>query len=273
VVDRTESEKSGLLLLLMPVVVILVLALALGFYLRGKQDALVVETAPIVFETVENSVGMSFVEIPSGQFVMGQTGLAEPERSVRVASFFMATHEVTQAQWYAVMGYNPSEYKDPRRPVDKVTWLEIQGFIQGLNELEGSGSYRLPTEAEWEYAARAGTEGGYFFDDTDSALGEYAWFGANDRLGTRPVGSLKPNPWGLYDIYGNVWEWVQDCWHDNYDGAPATAEVFAGGDCAFRVLRGGGWNASPRSVGSAVRGSYEVNFEDISNGFRLVWTK
>ncbi len=271
-VNQTESKSSGVLLLLLPVVVVLLVAFTLGVFLRDREQA-VVDVERAVFPTLENSLGVSFVEIPAGQFVMGQPGLAEPVRRVRVGSFYMGTHEVTQAQWYAVMGYNPSAYKDPRRPVEKVTWLEVQGFLERLTELEGSGVYRLPTEAEWEYAARAGSEGHYFFDESIATLGQYAWFGASDRSGTRVVGSLKPNPWGLYDIYGNVWEWVQDCWHEDYAGAPLVAEVYAGGDCSFRVLRGGGWNASSSSLGSAVRGRYEVNFEDVSNGFRLVWTR
>lgn len=225
-------------------------------------------------EVIENSIGMALVAIEPGRFEMGdaESGVTSesPVRQVKVAPFYMGKYEVTQAEWVAVMGGNPSQYKDPRKPVDQVTWTEIQEFIQRLNQKEQTDKYRLPTEAEWEYAARAGSDGPYGFEGGDERLSEYAWFGHGGNVGTRPVGKRKPNAWGLFDMYGNVWEWVEDCWHDDYQGAPADSTAWLkDGDCGVRVLRGGGWNSESFYVRSQVRGSYPFDLNDVSNGFRL----
>ncbi len=265
-----ESQNKGGSSVILVVAVITMLGMAggLGWWgaQQGQKDT---SQNPQALEIVTNSVGMQLVKIPAGRFVMGEDTLGRgPQREVRVASYYMAVHEVTQAQWMAVMGDNPSEFKDSRRPVEQVTWLAVQAFLEELNRLEGTSKYRLPTEAEWEYAARAGSETRYFFGEQPSALRRFAWFGLGN--GSRPVGSKQPNPWGLYDIYGNVWEWVQECWHDNYDGAPTDSRLWGGGDCSHRVLRGGGWNVGAEYLGSTVRGSYPVNGEDMNNGFRVV---
>lgn len=223
-----------------------------------------------------NSIGMRMAPIPGGDFIMGRTssvgqGAADesPARSVMILPFLMATHEVTQAQWMAVMGYNPSRYKDPRRPVDQVNWLQVQEFIQKLNFKENTNKYRLPSEAEWEYAARAGGGGAYWFGDSTDTLPQYAWFGGQGDVGTAPAGKKKPNSWGLYDVYGNVWEWVADCWHPDYTGAPPDGRVWQGGDCSARVVRGGGWDSPASSLRSAARGSQGVDMNDSATGFRL----
>lgn len=225
-------------------------------------------------QTVTNSVGIELVAIPGGSFSMGgkpADGVANelPPHPVRVAPFFLGKYEVTQAQWQAVMGNNPSSYKHPQRPVDQVTWLEAQSFVDRLNRLEGTSLYRLPSEAEWEYAARAGTTTKWFFGDDESLLGRFAWFGQQGDAGTQVVGRGAPNPLGLFDMYGNVWEWVQDCWHDNYQGAPHEGTIWSGGDCSLRMLRGGGWNSPAAYARSAVRGSYSPQLNDPDNGFRI----
>ncbi len=267
----TRDEQRTVIVLLVVVSAVLVLAgliTALGLWRQGAEQEVVVGQG---LESVTNSIGMQLVGIPAGKFVMGEDALGRgPMREVQVAPFYMGAYEVTQAQWQAVMGFNPSEYQDPRRPVEQVTWLEVQTFLEELNRLEGTNKYRLPSEAEWEYAARAGSQGRYFFGVETGWLSRYAWFGATN--GSRPVGSKRPNPWGLYDVYGNVWEWVQECWHDDYTGAPDDSRVWGGGDCSQRTLRGGGWSNGADYLGSTVRGSYRPRFEDVNNGFRVVMT-
>ena len=263
-----HDEQRTVIILLMAVLAVLVLAgliAALGLWRQGVEQGLVAEQS---LESVTNSIGMQLVHIPAGKFVMGEDAPGRgPVREVQVAPFYMGVYEVTQAQWQAVMGFNPSEYQDPRRPVEQVTWLQVQAFLEELNRLEGTNKYRLPSEAEWEYAARAGSQGRYFFGAEAGWLGRYALFGVTN--GTRPVGSKYPNPWGLYDVYGNVWEWVQECWHDDYTGAPDDSRVWGGGDCSQRTLRGGGWSNRANYMESTARGSYSPTSEDVNNGFRV----
>ncbi|NOY72743.1 MAG: formylglycine-generating enzyme family protein [Gammaproteobacteria bacterium] len=209
--------------------------------------------------------------IPAGRFTMGgRDGSANerPQRQVKLGAFYLGKTEVTQAQWVAVMGSNPSLYKHPKRPVDQVTWIQVQEFIQRLNEHEETTKYRLPTEAEWEYAARSGTTTSYSFPKNE--LAKFAWYGHSGNVGTRPVGQRQRNAWGLADMHGNVWEWVEDCWHDNYTDAPSDGRAWTEqADCASRVLRGGAWNSESQYVRSATRGSYVADMNDAGNGFRL----
>jgi len=270
-VKQMNTEGQGAIKLVVAVVAVLVVASGLALLGFQQQPRHTTGQIQSELETISNSLGMRLVKLPAGRFVMGEDIAGRgPAHEVSVASFYMAAHEVTQAQWQAVMGFNPSHYKDLRRPVENVTWQETQSFLVELNRIEGTNKYRLPSEAEWEYAARAGSQGRYFFGDDAGQLRNYAWFNASTRIGTQAVGRNRPNPWGLYDIYGNVWEWVQDCWHDDYAGAPARARVWGGGDCSLRVLRGGGWANQADYLGATVRGSYLANAEDYSNGFRVV---
>jgi formylglycine-generating enzyme required for sulfatase activity len=144
------------------------------------------------------------------------------------------------------MDSNPSHFKGDHQPVGNVSWNDAQEFIKKLNDKEGNNKYRLPSEAEWEYAVRAGTTTRYSFGDDVSKLGDYAWCDSNSGGTTHETGQKEPNPWGLYDIHGNVWEWVQDWWHDNYNGAPtdgrsaSRAGIVAGyrsNNLGFRLLR------------------------------------
>lgn len=264
------SRRLGTLAIVLPVLTVIAVALLLAVVPGRHAD----KPRPPGLQPLVNSVGIVLVPIPGGIFTMGSkpgAGAADesPSHVVRVAPFYLGKYEVTQAQWQAVMGYNPSTYQHPQRPVDQVTWLEVQSFISRLNRLEGTTLYRLPSEAEWEYAARAGTTTKWFFGDDPAPLNRYAWFGQQGDIGTQPVGGRAPNPWGLYDMYGNVWEWVQDCWHGNYDKAPHEGTVWSGGDCSLRMLRGGGWNSPLDYVRSAVRGSYSPQLNNPDNGFRL----
>ena len=154
----------------------------------------------------------------------------KPMHEVRISKpFYLGKYEVTQGQWQAVMGNNPSRFKgDPNRPVEQVAWEDVQAFMRKLNAIEGGTTYRLPTEAEWEYAARAGTTTAYSFGDDPRLLGEYAWYSENAKGKTHPVGQKKSNAWGLHDMHGNVWEWVQDWYSKPYPSGTVTESAGAG---------------------------------------------
>ena len=203
-----------------------------------------------------NSVGMAFISIPAGEFLMGSAdGDADerPVHRVRISHpFYLGTSPVTEGQWEAVMGSKPSRYPgDAQRPVEQVSWEETQAFIRQLNAQEPGMSYRLPTEAEWEYAVRAGTTTAYSHGDDAMQLGQYAWYNVNAGRTAHPVGQLQPNAWGLYDMHGNVWEWVQD-WYGPYTAALAV-DPQGPASGARRVFRGGSWIAGARYCRSADR--------------------
>ena len=220
-----------------------------------------------------NSIGMEFVQIPAGDFDMGSPSLGEgPVHRVKISNaFYMGKYEVTQKQWLEVMGDNPSYLKGDDLPVDKVSWDAVQDFVRKLNQKEGTDKYRLPSEAEWEYAARAGTTTRYSFGDDESRLGEYAWYSGNSDIKTHPVGQKKPNPWGLYDVHGNVWEWVQDLYHYDYKGAPTDGSAWESGGGYARVSRGGSWyNTNTPGCRSACRLSSTPDRGGRNSGFRLL---
>ena len=220
-----------------------------------------------------NSIGMKFTRIPAGEFFMGseESNDEKPVHTVKINNaFYLGTYTVTQREWKAVMGDNPSVFKGDDLPVETVSWDDVQKFIKKLNEMEGTEKYRLPSEAEWEYACRAGTTTRYSFGDDESKLGDYAWYDNNSDDKTHPVGQKKPNPYGLYDMHGNVWEWVQDEWHGSYDGAPADGSAWERGGGAFRVIRGGGWFSFARYCRSAVRDHGDPHYRDSNLGFRLL---
>ena len=197
------------------------------------------------------------VVIPAGSFEMGSNENADerPVHRANVPSFLIGKTEVTQGQWRAVMGSNPSRFSQcgDDCPVERVSWNEAQEFAQRLSQKTGK-QYRLPSEAEWEYAARAGSNAKWSFGDNESQLGDYAWFSANSQNKTQRVAQKRPNAFGLFDMHGNVWEWVQDCWHGDYSGAPTDGSAWTTG-CSnnWRVLRGGSWGDYPAVLSSAGR--------------------
>lgn len=233
-----------------------------------------------------NSIGMEFVLIPAGKFDMGSPTREKcrklwesPVHRVTIEKpFYLGRYPVTQEQWQKVMGNNPSYFRGKKHPVENVSWNEVQVFFRKLNSMENAGEknliFRLPTEAEWEYAARAGTATAYFFGNDESKLKEYAWFLENSGLETHPVGLRKPNPWGLYDIYGNTGEWVQDEYHISYRGAPSDGRAwensFSSVSTPVRIRRGGGWNGNAGCCRSAERLFAAQDKRLNSLGFRAV---
>lgn len=163
--------------------------------------------------------------------------------------------------------------KRPNHPAT-VSWNDAQLFIERLNAKEGHQRYRLPTEAEWEYACRAGTTTAYSFGENQSQLGEYAWYDGDFTTGgTHPVGHKKPNPWGLYDVHGNVWEWVQDFYSEDYYAISPQADPQGPASGDKRAVRGGSWHTSATSWRSTFRKPYDADYRGISIGFRLVLTE
>ncbi|MFH1075748.1 MAG: formylglycine-generating enzyme family protein [Pseudomonadota bacterium] len=217
--------------------------------------------------TFMNSLGMEFVLIQPGAFMMGspspEKGRHKDETQHQVTltkGFYIQTTETTQAQWQAIMGSNPSNFKGNDRPVERVSWNDVQDFIQRLNQHEGIYAYRLPTEAEWEYACRGGTQTAYAFGDCISAdLANYNGSqpitgcpGGMYRGQTVPAKSFRPNAWGLYEMHGNVWEWCNDLSGD-YTTQSVTDPIGPVSG-STRVVRGGGWSFAARSCRSALRG-------------------
>ena len=240
---------------------------------KEEQDRLKRQKEEEERRKLSNSVGMEFVKIPSGEFMMGSNEYngEQPVHKVTIrTSFFLGKYPVTQKQWVKVMGSNPSYFKGDDLPVEKVSWDDAQKFIQKLNQMEGTDEYRLPSEAEWEYACRAGTTTRYYFGDDELKLGNYAWYSSNSGDETHPVGQKKPNAWGLYDMHGNVWEWCQDRWHDNYSGAPSDGSAWEDGSVSDRVIRGGSWSSHASLCRSASRNRNGPGDRAYSLGFRVL---
>lgn len=216
-----------------------------------------------------------FVLIEPGTFIMGSDdSLAYPdEQPVHQVTlthpFYMGKTEVTQAQWTAVMEHNPSEFRGNSRPVDNIGPPDIQAFLTALNEAaDCNACYRLPTEAEWEYAARAGSQSIYSFGNNPDSLLDYAWFSKNAEYKTHPVGQKKPNAWGMYDMHGNVYEWVQD----HYGPYPTTQAIDPTGPPEGKdiVLRGGSWTDAERELRVTYRDYYAPSHHHNFFGFRIV---
>jgi len=234
---------------------------------------------------ITNSIGMKLVLIPKGTFMMGspesEEGRKENETQHEVTiseDYYLGVYEVTQAQYEKVMGKNPSSFQGAKvgnenadLPVENVSWDDTVEFCKKLSDLpeekKAGRVYRLPTEAEWEYACRAGGVTAYSFGESSESLGDYAWFDENSNGQTHPVGQKKPNAWGLYDMLGNVWEWCSD-WYDEYPKG-AVSDPTGPIKGSFRVLRGGGWDGGAALCRSAYRfrGVPSVRFNFL--GFRV----
>jgi formylglycine-generating enzyme required for sulfatase activity len=237
-----------------------------------------------------NKIGMKLVLMSAGAFKMGNPKSPKelmdrfggeekwykrekPHHTVKIERpFYLQTTPVTQGQWQRVMGNNPSNFKSCGNdcPVEEVSWEDAQRFIEKLNKLEKTEAYRLPSEAEWEYACRAGSDAEFSFGDDAEQLGEFAWLADNSGGKTHPVGEKKPNAWGLFDMHGNVREWVEDDWHDNYKGAPTDGSAWIDNPRgSMRVLRIGSLNSNAQLCRSATRGHFWPGRWGAHASFRL----
>jgi len=256
---------------------------------EAEQQRLAAEEARLKKEAIEKAIKLAgeMIDIPGGTFRMGDNSGAgrsdeEPVHTVTIKPFKMGKHEVTFGHWDVCVSdggcnSNSPEFREwgrGSRPVTSVSWGDAQSFINWLNG-ETGGGYRLPSEAEWEYAARAGTETQYHWgNDIGRNNANCGGCGSQkDGLKTEPVGSFPANAFGLHDMHGNVWEWIQDCWHDNYNGAPSDGSAWEGGDCAHRSTRSGSLDNGPVYVRSAYRGSLDATTRVYSTGFRLAQNK
>ncbi len=227
-------------------------------------------------ESMKNSIGIEFLLIHAGDFWMYPKGYGHEETVHKVTieePFYLGKYPVTQQQWKTVMGTETSCFEGDNRPVECVSWNDVQEFISRLNTKEDTDKYRLPSEAEWEYACRAGTTTRYSFGNDESELDEYAWYYENSGHNTQPVGRKKPNPWGLYDMHGNVWEWCQDkCHkrHKKYEFATVGGGIWKAGSITGQVLRGGSWVNFARKCRSAYCSSFNPAYGYYSLGFRLL---
>jgi formylglycine-generating enzyme required for sulfatase activity len=208
------------------------------------------------------------VPISTGEFLMGSPisdpdgqDIEKPQHKVLITEpFKLGKYLVTQEQWKAVMGDNPSQYKNPRNPVENMSLDDIQKFLEKLNAKlpSGAGKYQLPTEQQWEYACRAGSSNRYYFGDDESKLRDYAWYKANSDGHPHPVGLKKPNAWGLYDMLGNVNERCLDWSKPSYSTEKTLAEIFAGDFDKRGPARGGSFNDGSTSLRAAARNCFDT---------------
>jgi acetoin utilization deacetylase AcuC-like enzyme/formylglycine-generating enzyme required for sulfatase activity len=257
-----------------------------------KEQAAASPAAASAPQTIRTKMGIEMALVPAGTFSMGDAAGEDDEqplRRVQVAAFYMDACEVTQASFQAIMGSNPAKVLGPERPVERVSWVAAVQYCNMRSAREGlkacydlktfrcdfsADGYRLPTEAEWEYACRAGTASRWSFGNEPAELGKYAWFKGNSGKTTHPVRQKLPNAWGLYDMYGNVAEWCNDFYGEHYDAAdgPDPRGPAAGSE---RVLRGGSWATPAEACRSAARHNEAPQFADAcfgreQYGFRCV---
>jgi formylglycine-generating enzyme required for sulfatase activity len=250
---------------------------------KGQEKSRTNKTAEFVDKNLGDQVILSMVKILGGSFQMGSLlgkGLdfERPQHEVQVSEFWMGKYPVTQAQWRYVaslprekseLGANPSTFDGDNRPVEQVSWNQAIEFCQRLSRKTGN-EYRLPSEAEWEYACRAGTLTDFYFGDAlTPKLANYD----KNEVTTKDVGIYLPNAFGLYDMHGNVCEWCQDYWHDSYQGAPQDGSAWTSADAGkdnYRLVRGGSWNANPSNCRSAVRNTHNPDGRTYNIGFRVV---
>lgn len=249
----------------------------------------------VITEILPKGILLEMVKIPAGSFLMGteeqemirlckeyETDWFKnemPQHRVNLQEFYLGKYSVTQEQYQAIMGSNPSDFKDnPKNPVENVRWNDAQEFCQKLSH-KTKKNYRLPSEAEWEYACRAGTTTAFYFGDTIST--DQANYDGNYIFGkgkkgvyrekTTPVGSFPPNKFGLYDLHGNVWEWCQDSWHENYENAPKDGSSWNENDSQSTLVirRGGSWLNNPKNCRSANRNRFNADNCNLNTSFRL----
>jgi len=238
--------------------------------------------APQVYLT---DLGIEMALLPGGRFAMGSAQGKPDERPVHqvtVSPFWLDTYLVTQEQYEQLMGENPSRWKSPKAPVEQVRWSDAVKYLNARSKAEGlepcydletwecdfsADGYRLPTEAEWEYACRAGTTSKYFFGDSAAKLDSFAWHKKNSGNRPRPVGEKLPNPWGLYDIYGNVAEWCHDLYDASYYADSPAKNPRGPRAGKTRVLRGGSWDSSAGECTSSYRHKDDPGYADVCFGY------
>lgn len=259
----------------------------------GKETQRTYHQAQLYTEDLGNYQNLTMVSIPGGRFIMGSSvkekyssDRERPWHQVKLKNFFLGKYPVTQAQWRTVAKFpqinrelkpNPSYFKGDNRPAECVSWLDAIEFCDRLTKHTGK-KYRLPSEAEWEYACRANTQTPFAYGDTlTSELADYASIyayasetGIPYRQATTNVGSFLPNAFGVYDLHGNVREWCADPWHENYSGAPSNGKTWnQGGNKEWRTLRGGSWANKPSHCRSAHRSGYPADSLNRAIGFRV----
>jgi formylglycine-generating enzyme required for sulfatase activity/predicted Ser/Thr protein kinase len=253
---------------------------------RGQISSKATRQAGYYTETLRGGVELDMVAIPGGSFIMGAPASEaesheseRPQRQVTLSPFYMSKYPITQAQYQAIMGNNPSQFKGNNRPVENVSWNNAVEFCKKLSQTTGK-DYRLPSEAQWEYACRAGTTTPFHFGETITT--DLANYNSNEtyreapkgkyREQTTDVGSFSPNAFGLYDMHGNVWEWCENIWHDNYNCAPTDGSTWNSGEAKDTgVLRGGSWYSIPLNCRSANRDFSWRGFSFNHLGFRVVY--
>ncbi|MCY2995273.1 MAG: formylglycine-generating enzyme family protein [Planctomycetota bacterium] len=256
----------------------------------AKQDpAAPAPSAPHATSATSSAIptksGVAMVLIPAGEFVLGDNhgeDDEQPAQRVEVSAFYMDVHEVTQQSFQAILGRNPAKSIGPDKPVERVSWFAAIQYCNMRSLRDGfqpcydlrtqacdfaADGYRLPTEAEWEYACRAATTTRWSFGDQAGELGKHAWYKANSGKITHPVGEKPPNPWGLYDLHGNVAEWCHDFYADRYDAGTSVKDPRGPTSGTERVLRGGSWKSSEDSCRCSARHSEAPGFADVCFGY------
>ncbi|MDB9534654.1 bifunctional serine/threonine-protein kinase/formylglycine-generating enzyme family protein [Dolichospermum planctonicum CS-1226] len=241
-------------------------------------------TAKYFTEDLGNGVFLEMVKIPGGKFLMGslaneakRSDNESPQHQVTVPSFWIGKYQLTQEQYQAIIGTNPAYFKGNKRPVERVSWNDAVTFCQRLSQRTGK-HYRLPSEAEWEYACRGETTTPFYFGETITPElvnydGNHVYESAPKgqyRNQTTNVGDFPPNAFGLYDMHGNVWEWCQDDWHDNYTNAPEDGTAWISQSGNAKILRGGSWGNNPDNSRSAYRNTHSFDYNLHLIGFRVV---
>jgi formylglycine-generating enzyme required for sulfatase activity len=251
-------------------VVVVLWKVATGDGNSGRPEPASMQVMRITVMT--NSLGMTLARIPAGEFLMGSSSYSRETtvHQVRLgADFWIGRNEVTQDEYRQVMGISPTGFQGDARPVEQVSWEDAAEFCRRLGAREQK-TYRLPTEAEWEYTCRAGSRAAFCYGDDDTRLGEFAWYDASAGAKTHPVGSRKPNAWGIYDMHGNVWEWCQDWDGDDFYSTGPGTDPKGPSTGEYRVLRGGCWYNRPVFCRSARRDSNRPDYRDDGIGFRVV---
>ena len=243
-------------------------------------------TPPVTPKEITTESGVKMVLLPGGTFTMGDEDgeVDEPAHKVEVGPFAIDKFEVTQEEYERVMGANPSKFKGRKNPVEQVRWSDAVRYCNERSRVEGlepaydlktwtcrfeADGYRLPTEAEWEYAARAGAATAYSFGDSDSKLQQHAWFKVNARGKPKPVGQRRPNAWGLHDVHGNVWEWCNDFYKVDYYLEGPKKDPKGPESGKNKILRGGCWNSNADACRSAYRYNENPAYTDACFGYDI----